>query len=458
MMYSKAIVHTHVFVPKTELKTGLREAKLRLTVCSKYEDKSAVALYKETPTYFGMPRYYFSDVQSIATEVINRESLGSPIEFGIKENESHPRWGQQQRAVLKWHNVIEKGGTGALLIAPTGWGKTVCLLKLIREVGVTTLVIVPKTDLVSQWRDRILLHTTLNKSEVGIIQQDRCEFKGKKIVIGMMHSLAFRKKKYPKEMYNYFGCVVHDECHKVGAEQLGKTSCLFPARYRLGASATPKRRDGMNDILRYQIAQFVIGQTQDDMPKPRVIVYKYWQSSGGIWKKGSRLQRQGQLISRLATNLDRTIAVADYTQRVYHSGRTCIVFSDRLAQLDNVRDLLANRFRVPAGVIGKYVGGATEQQRINMANRCEILLATYGAMDLGTDIPRMSSIVLGTPRGSIKQVVGRIRRILEGKARPVVIDIVDTQYQECKTMYYSRRKEYKEMGSDFVTMEHSHAN
>lgn len=75
-----------------------------------------------------------------------------------------------------------------------------------------TLVVVHKEFLMSQWVERI--EEYLPGAKVGIAQQDQCDFEGKHIVVGMVHSLA--KGRYPEAFYRHFGLVFVDECFPAG--------------------------------------------------------------------------------------------------------------------------------------------------------------------------------------------------------------------------------------------------
>ena len=83
-------------------------------------------------------------------------------------------------------------------------------VRLLCSVGMTTLIVVTKEDLMVQWKDNLLKYTNLKLDDIGFIQQDTCQVEGKKVVIGLVHSLAGRD--YSSSVYNAFGLVICDEC------------------------------------------------------------------------------------------------------------------------------------------------------------------------------------------------------------------------------------------------------
>jgi superfamily II DNA or RNA helicase len=66
---------------------------------------------------------------------------------------------------------------------------------------VPALVIVHKEFLMSQWEER--LSQFLPEARVGIVQQDRCDFEGKHVLLAMIHSLAGRH--YSDGLYKHAG-------------------------------------------------------------------------------------------------------------------------------------------------------------------------------------------------------------------------------------------------------------
>jgi len=448
-MYSQAIIGTHCFVPSSELKNGVSEAKRRLTAVSKYEEADgshkSVALYAERNGLFGVPRYYFQDIP--ATDIIYQDCIGSPVTFKFRSSKSHPKYPMQQSLVGRFKRYVRDGKTGFVIVARTGTGKTCIGLECIQLLGRTALIIVPKEDLLGQWTRRIKKHTDIKNSDVGIIQQDRCEFQGKKIVIAMMHSLALRKRPYPEELYSYFGTVVVDESHRVGAAKLGSAPMLFSARYRIGMSATPKRKDGMDIVLRYHFGEVWLSATDDDLPVPTIVVKHLTDTPPVKFYPGaSFMARRAKTISSVSKDPSRNMRIASYVNAMYTKDRKIVVFSDRLQQLDTIRHFLLNTYRIPSNVIGKYIGGVKDSERVRIATDCKILLATYQSMDMGTDIPSLDALVFATPRSDVVQPIGRILRFVRGKKRPVVLDLVDTSISDCIVMAKARERKYAELG------------
>ncbi len=198
--------------------------------------------------YFGRNNLLVKDNTVLGVEDFIPPKLPDP---------NHPRASANQKEFMADMLEAVKKNYTVLAIAPTGTGKTVTALNTAGKLGHKTLVIVHLERLMSQWVDEIELQLGIPKERIGIVRQDVCEYEGKDVVVALMHSLGLRK--YPKEFYSAFGTVIYDEGHRLGAPLFASTVGLFPARYKICLTATPKRKDGCEDVFFYYFG------------KPRVI-------------------------------------------------------------------------------------------------------------------------------------------------------------------------------------------
>jgi len=441
--YSRVIDYTHIFLPKDELKNPIDQLKKKFTVISKYGD-SVIPIYKEVKGYFGVPRY-FANFEELANEYLDKRADGDKIAFNVVNS---PR--ERQKPVLsRFSDELLFGKTGFLLNAPTGTGKTYMMLWMLSQIGRTALVIVPREYILEQWIDMILQHTDLKSSDIGIVQQNKCDFSGKKIVVGMLHSLALRD--YGKQFYNYFGAVVWDEVHTVSTELFSKTINLFPARYRIGASATLNRKDGTDIAYRLAVGETLLqmGGTADLSP---IVFMKEYKTKllppAGLSYFSNSKKRYGIITSFLAEDPVRNAIISDYVHKLYRSGRRVLMLTDRKIQVEAVAYILAKKHEVPPHHIGFFTGDTPRNARKVVIDSAPIILATYGVMRMAVDAPDLSGLVFGTPLSDVEQAVGRILRKCEGKQVPVVIDIVDTALNDTVRWAHIRKSFYLSRGAE----------
>jgi len=413
--------------------------KEQFTYVPKYKDLKSVPTYTVSydhgePTYYGFPRNLDPGNGNTITD---DTTPGDPIEVDFLGE----MYEYQEPVLLDFAQKVLNGGTDLILEADTGSGKTVMLLKMWTMLKVPALVVVPKSDLIKQWIERIKKFTGLEDDDIGLARQKVCDWENKKIVVGMIHSLC--KDKYPVEFKQHFGLVVFDELHKLGAYTFSKVGGMFPAKYRLGATATLRRADGLAKVFYAHLGTDVISPLKGDQPKPKIVVVKYPRSSGKIphWCR-SKVQRRGNLFSMLAANQHRNAWLSSLVYEVQLTGRQTLVLSERIVQLRIIQDALCRIHGVSPELVGLYIGGTSDRQKKHIAENCNVILATTGMLALGTDIPTLRGLVFATPLADAEQAIGRICRTCPDTKSPVVIDLVDMNYKDATGWLRGRQKLY----------------
>ena len=440
MPYSEIRLSTHAFVPKNELTEDLDELIKSYTRTSRYEESIHIPLVKETASHFGFP-LFLKDFSKETAHLKDERHQGLPIDVAMAEG--FTLRDNQKPLVEQFQKLLAAGTTGWLINMPTGSGKTVCALRMLQAIGRTTLIIVPRDNLMQQWAERIQQFTNIQASEIGQAQQDICEYQGKKVVIGMIHSLA--KNKYPKEFCQAFGLVIWDEVHVAAAQSFSQTLSIFAPQYRIGMSATLNRRDGLQDIYKLSIGEKVLAISAHTLLQPNVYILKYKAAKTNY--KLNFIQnanfRRAKLLSTLAEDKKRNELLASHIAKIAQSGRRTVVFSERIQQLKTLHGLLCEKLGISADDVGIFTGETKEAERRSILAQSPIILATYGVMALGVDVPDLRAVIFATPQANVAQAVGRILRVNEESLDPVVLDLVDVSYQDCNFWAASRKKYYQ---------------
>ena len=316
-------------------------------------------------------------------------------------------------------------GRSFVLKAPTGSGKTIMALKAIARLGVSTLVVVPKDDLMDQWVERIVAAYGLKPSQIGRIQGDTCDYLGKDIVLGSLRSL-YKAGRYAKPLYREFGLLVADEVHRWGADQMALISTLFYAKQRLGLTATFDRSDGKNLMVEAHVGQIEV-EAQIEILKPKVFRFRsQWRCPRDRYTGAMIPHKPGRIATVLHSifaNGHRNRMICHFARTAFQRGRRTVIFSDHLEHLDTLHMMLP-AWGVPKDQIGHYYGSTTKKELAIAASK-PVILATYPKMAEGTDIPELDTLILAGPRANIEQTVGRILRECATKQAPIVFDIVD---------------------------------
>ncbi len=337
--------------------------------------------------------------------------------------------------------------------APAAAGKTVTMLEAVRRIGQRALVVVNSTHIAAQWADRAREH--LGLARVGIIGDAKWEEED--LTVAVQQTLWSRRDELGS-WWDDWGLVCLDECHHVPATTFYDIIQRFPARYRLGLSATPDKQVGRERLVRASLGptlhatprgtlvsagrivdptvrfiqsnfSYVLWPThraQKD-PDTGLLVCEY--ARRGCDRKGLRHQNNyAELVKELIDDDARNDLISDAIVRAYGEGRAIIVLSRRLGHLDN----LARRVVAQIGQEDVYRLSGKEKTatRMDIYERAEegklVIFATVG--DEALDIPRLDTIVLAFPsknEGLIEQQIGRVARTHPGKAAPLVIDVTD---------------------------------
>lgn len=435
-MYSKAVMASHLYVPASEV--NYREARSLCFVENKYDGPSIEMQDESCSGWFGFPRHTFSDPERIARQLIDKRGAGDEIEIDFK---SDFREGQE-RVFRMFERAVDSGVTGFILQAAPGFGKTVSVIAMLAHLKKTALVVVPRSNLVQQWKDRLVEHSSLCAEDIGTAVSGKLDAEGKKVVIGLVHSVALDR--FGVDFRKQFGVVVFDEVDRsVPPATFAPVVAMFPAKYRIGVSATLKRQDGLHVVFQKHIGECFLSGRADRL-KPKVLVHEFAGNSGFVPPKLAKLNRRGMLLSRVASNPARNLVLCEYIRLIYNSGRRCVVLSDRKDQLMAMREICAGQFNIPEAVMGFYVRSLNgkklkEQHLCSVAKDCDVIFATYGMFALGTDIVDLSGLIYATPQSEIEQSKGRIERILAGKKQPVIVDFIDTYYKDARRWGSKRR-------------------
>lgn len=369
--------------------------------------------------------------------------------------------------------------------AHTGWGKTIGALIVASQLGRTTLVIVDQDNLKEQWLEVLQSMFGLDPKDIGIVQGSRCDYQGKPVTIAMVQTLTQRK--FEPEFYEYFGCLIGDEVHTLGAPTFSQILLEFPASFRLFVSATPRRGDGLQKALEYNCGEVRVAADKKHKKSGVYIlrnatVYSFY---------GNISPKVGRIISEVAEDGPRNLMIATAGLQLWESGRDTLILSDRIEHLQHLQSMLIY-MGVPEQEIGLYTGYETvwffgkdpkpktrpkglhrwreedgtvkfaeysavsmqsKEKRVGKARFAEILatctfvLATNGKFQKGVDLARLAGGIDATPRAKAEQAQGRILRELAGKLKPIWVTVVDDNNYRLLHTFSGRIGEYLKSNS-----------
>lgn len=389
------------------------------------EDGGPIETFIERDGLFGVPIHYGSRLP-FGTFHDEGMSDGAEIEVARLPDPTSPRAPAGQDIFFKAMVLAMRDNYAVLACAPTGAGKTVAVLNAIGNLKRTALIIVPTTVLAQQWRNEAMLHLGLEAGDIGFVQGGASNWKGKKIVIAVIHNLFL--KKYSDRFYRYFGIVAWDEAHKLGAREFSKTMTLFPAAYKLAVTATPGRKDGLDALVHnYFGAPCVVAEA----PALAATCWRVPFPLIGKLQWIERCRNDVRPMKWLAGLSVRNELIVRMILKLHAKGRVILVLSRFIDHLETLGKML-RAAGVPDEAIGQFTGSyGSKGKKVgkpyldHVRANSQIILATYAMAKEGMDIPRLDTGIEATPVADNIQGIGRIRRPLPGKRSPLWFSIED---------------------------------
>lgn len=393
------------------------------------DDVKPVKCFKQNSEYFILPRFYGISRFGKPKKVIGMKGNSTSFKFNTELRE-------YQKPIVEESLRKIKDEGGGILKLPCGAGKTVLGIYIASKLKRKTLIIVHKTFLLEQWKERISQFTD---AKIGILRQNTIDVEGKDIVVGLLQSII--RRKYDKSIMNQFGTVIYDECHHLGSRKFSEVMFQAGAKYVIGLSATPTRADGLTKIINHHINKiiFKMNRKADKRVQVRILNFKTTNKlfkECKRWIKGSVRPNPVKMIGNLTEIKQRNEVIVNVLKQILkEKERKVIVLSWRLSHLDELRKMVDSYIAdlVKNGLIEEnelttshYVGGM-KAEALENASEADIIFSTFAMAEEGLDIPDLNTVFFVTPKKNVIQSVGRILRkqLQIGDISPLVLDLGD---------------------------------
>lgn len=334
-----------------------------------------------------------------------------------------------------------------VLCAPTAFGKTVTAAATIAHRGVNTLILVHRTELLKQWQERLQAFLGVGKGVVGTIGGGKAKPSGK-IDIAVMQSLS--KQGQVNSLVENYGHVIVDECHHIGAISFDAILKRTKAKFVLGLTATPIRRDGLQPVIFMQCGPIRHTAAMPTGAPRDLEVIPHSRFSRIDVASDAGIQ---DVFRHLATDQVRTQAIASEVHAAIQQGRKVLVLTERSDHLDAIRAALNEMAPEPFVLHGRL----SKKQRAALIAALDalppdaprVLLATGRLVGEGFDHPRLDTLVLAMPvswKGTLQQYAGRLHREHSSKTDVRIVDFVDTGHPALLRMWDKRQRGYRATG------------
>ena len=334
----------------------------------------------------------------------------------------------QEEAVAAIEGAARRGVRCPLLVLPTGTGKTIVFVELIRRRGGRALVLAHRDELIQQAKDKLLL--TDPQAQIGIVKAGEDDHAAP-FVVASVQTLS-RPSRLAR-LNPDFATIVVDEAHHATAptyqrilQHLGAFTDGGPLC--LGVTATAERSDGTplgdvwEEIVYERDVLEMIGQGYlADLRAVQV------QLDADFSSLHSRL---GDFIGKEVEELLLDASAPLHAVAAYHEhapGRKALLFTPTVV----VAHAMAEAFS-EAGVAAEALDASTPiDERRDMLARFRVgetrVLANCAVLTEGFDEPSADCIIVARPTKSrplYVQMIGRGTRIHPGKEDCLILDLV----------------------------------
>jgi len=406
-----------------------------------------VACAEDLPQFVGLPRGRRTELEALLNE------HGSALKLEderIAGNAIRYRFQGQLTAVQKKaaHELL-KHETG-VFVAPPGVGKTVVGTYLVAERGSSTLVLVHRRPLLDQWLAQLALFLGLEPGAVGQIGAGKKTGNGL-LDVAMIQSLV--RKDSVRDLVAQYGQVIVDECHHLPAISFERVLSEAKARFIVGLTATPQRRDGHHPITEMQIGPVRFSVNAKDQAARRPFAHTLIARETSFQGPSAAKPSIQALYAALAVDENRNRQILDDVIQALEQRRSPILLTERKDHLG----YFAERLRGFTRHLVVLQGGMTASQRREVRDRLtaipdneeRLVLATGRYIGEGFDDARLDTLFLALPvswKGTLIQYAGRLHRLHPRKQEVRIFDYVDKGVPMLARMFEKRLRGYRAIG------------
>ena len=371
----------------------------------------------------------------------------------------------QKEAVEEMAQALKRD-RGAILNAPPATGKTYMAIALAIKLNLFPMVVlVHRSDLALQWKQRFEEHTTGLRLQLW--DHKHPSPRGSDVLIATGQYIS----RHEEAPFN-FKLLVVDEAHRFTAPMFLKSINKVRFQNSLATTATTKRRDGLAWIYNAYLGEEII-QVSSETLEAKVTFFHENYTGADDWeeafinrlcfhpdvKKEKRFKIQSKwkcLSCPFNPDHDRGCPYArhmkketiDYmgmikllgesekyrkkieyiTDILYLSGREIIFFTKFVAEAKYYHECFKRK--------GYDVGLYVRSQKIEKVKNCRLIITTYSKTDSGLDKKTLDAIIFQGPigKGNFLQLLGRIERTSEGKPLPEAYYFADTGNKYLRNM------------------------
>ncbi len=454
-----AVLAQRLFVEKTGLPPALLNQLKRLAAFQNTEfykkqkmrlstvlTPRVIACAEDLPLFVGLPRGCAADARKLfAANDVNltvddRRYDGASLGYEFAGTLTSAQ--EEAAHALLAHDI-------GVFVGPPGIGKTVLGTYLIAKRARSTLILVHRKPLIDQWIAQLAMFLQIDEKQIGQIGGGKSKPNGQ-LDVAMIQSLV--RKDQVRDLVSAYGHVIVDECHHLPAVSFERVLSEVSARFILGLTATPQRRDGHHPITEMQLGPVRYRVESKGQAARRPFEHKLVVRETEFRGNGDGDSIQ-EIYRTLATDVARNKQIVDDVLAALEEGRSPILLTERKDHLE----ILAEQLRPMVRNLVVLQGGMTTKGRRESSDQLasipdtaeRLILATGRYVGEGFDDGRLDTLFLAMPvswKGTLLQYSGRLHRLHPAKKEVRIYDYVNRAVPMLLRMFEKRLPTYRAIG------------
>lgn len=344
-------------------------------------------------------------------------------------------------AILKHDNGV--------LWASTAFGKTIVAANIIATRKVSTLIIVNSIQLLEQWEEKLKIFLELDKDSIGRLGGGKKKISN---IIDIATMQTLNKNYDLDKVLSNYGQIIIDECHHIAAFTFEKIMKAAKAKYILGLTATPNRKDKYDKIITMQCGPIVHKAVSKIINEKKIAHMLIPRSNEIQSDKDLSMLKLTELYDEIINDNSRNELIVNDIIEAFKLGSTPLILTERVEHI-NILESMLNKYIDKIVILKGGMGNKQRKSALDMLKSFSkeerfIILATGKYIGEGFDESRLDTLFLTMPiswKGVLQQYAGRLQRMYEGKNIVKIYDYIDNNIPMLVKMYNKRLKGYKNL-------------
>lgn len=344
---------------------------------------------------------------------------------------------EASKAILPYNYAMLKGATA--------FGKTILSLHTIHKRRVKTLILVDTSKLAKQWVEK--MQKFLTGIEIGY-KYGRFDKLSGLVDVCTYQSIVKRGTHEIAPFIHKYGQIIIDEAHKAGSATYTELLESIAPRYILAVTATPKRYDGLEQIVFMQTGEIrYIAKESQEVTHDKYLVCQETHCLPTLELSNKPELHMADVYNELMNNSQRNELIIGDIVGAVRAGRNPIVLTQRKEHARLLVGELNKRGLTTSLQIGTMKAKELRQEEEKLET-AQVIVGTGRYIGDGFDMPRLDTLFVVLPvswNGLSEQYGGRLNRTDDNKENIVVVDYVDSSFPMVGKMLTKRKTGYNRL-------------